>query len=358
VVEREQPDAVVIVNLPDVYDAVARLRARGKSALRTVMTIHALESDFFAEARELGSALDAVICTNRLACRLVEVGSGVPASRVHYAPCGVELPPWRGIRPPGDRLEILWAGRLDERAKRVSDLPRIVKALEWRGVQFRLTVAGDGPDEAALRESLSNVRTAAEVRFLGRVAQAELVAKVLPAQDAFLLTSPRETGPIAAWEAMAAGVAVVSSRYLGSGLEGALVDRETCRLFEVGDAEAAAHCLLDVADAAVRAELALAGRRLVESRYSQEVSVSAWRAALRAALAAPHPPTPPATRAIPPAGRLDRWLGGELAESLRELFGREFVHAGPGGEWPHSYGQWSDEASFLDLARRLDRGEG
>ncbi|MDI9630046.1 MAG: glycosyltransferase family 4 protein, partial [Acidobacteriota bacterium] len=208
------------------------------------------------------------------------------------------------------------------------------------------------------RQSLATVPPIAAVRFLGRGSQADLTTRILPAHDLLLVTSPRETGPLVAWEAMAAGVVVVSSRYLGSGLEGALVDQRNSRLFEVGDSGAAARCIAELAEPGARAELALAARRMIESRYRRELSVAAWQAAFAAALATP--PREMATvipRRGQTAGRLDRWFGIGFAENLREWLGREFVHSSPGGEWPHSYGNWGDETEFLALARRLDRDE-
>lgn len=347
-------DLVIVVNVPDTYAAVDRLRAARAFPPRCAMTIHAIEPEFFDDLRDQRDVIDCAIATNQLACALSVELSGWAPERVFYAPYGVEMPVAVRTHRGGERMEILFAGRLEEDQKRVSLLPPLVERLESTGVCFRLSVAGDGPDGAGLARELAPARERGSVRWLGAVERERLVREVLPEHDLFLLTSAWETGPIAIWEAMAAGLAVVSSRYLGSGLEHALIDRKNCRLFEIDDVEGAARAIRDLVPAERRAEIARRGRQLIEHRYSREASVAAWSEACRRALAL-DPSRPSGRRAIPPAGRLDRALGVRLAESIRALAGSSFQHTGPGGEWPHSYGSRSELCGFVERASALDR---
>ncbi len=351
-----RPDIVVVVNIPDAYEAVERLR-RSSTQVRVAAALHAIEPEFFNDLREYRSEIDGVISTNRLGCRLAQVVAGYEPRVTHYAPCGVNVARLDHLPRQADRLEILFAGRLDEGQKRVSDLPLVAAHLVAQGLPFRLTIAGDGPDENALKQELNDLSSKGMVRWLGRVPQGRLVTDWLSDHHLLLVTSSAETGPIVAWEAMSAGLALVSSRFAGSGLESALVDGVNCRLFEIGDCEGAAQCIADLSDPLLRAGIARAGRRLVETRFSRRGSIEAWNTALESILGAGPPPSSRRqARRVPPAGRLDRLLGTALAETIRAAVGRRFLHTSPGGEWPHSYGGRSNVPEFRARALAIDRG--
>jgi hypothetical protein len=226
--------------------------------------------------------------------------------------------------------------------------------LQRSGTDFRLQVAGEGPQASELRARLQAHDSAGRIEWLGALAPAQLARQVYDHADVLLLPSVWETGPIVAWEAMAHGAALVSSRYIGSGLEGALHDEENCLMFDVGDAAGAARQLARVADADLRAHIAANGRALVQQRYTQELSVRDWASALGRIVA-----MPPRERGDVPkvasAGRLDAWLGTSWAESMRRVARRRFEHGSPGGEWPHSYGaRGFDDPSFWRIARDTD----
>ena len=70
------------------------------------------------------------------------------------------------------------------------------------------------------------------VTFLGRLSPTEMRDKLYARANTLLMPSFWETGPIVNWEAMAAGVVVVSSRYVGSGLEGSLQHGKTPCFFQ------------------------------------------------------------------------------------------------------------------------------
>lgn len=347
---------VLAVNLHDVYEAVRRLRWRGgRDAPKLAMALHALQDDLIADIARNADVLDGVIATNRLSVALAAAALAAE-DRVHYAPYGVP-PVAVAARPPRapSPLRLLYAGRIEQAQKRVLDLAPILAAARRGGLAVRLAIAGAGDAEASLRMALAEAGVADCVDWLGDLERAQLAA-AYRAHDALLITSEWETGPIVAWEAMAHGLPVVSARYVGSGLEAALVDGDTALLFDVGDAAAAAACLHRLADPRLRAGLVAAGRRLVAERYTVEHSVDAWHRALQAVLAAaPRPRAPP--RPAPIRGRLDRWLGVGPAEDLRRRLGIGFAHRTPGAAWPHSGSADLGQPQFLEAARRLDRGE-
>ncbi|MCP9927904.1 glycosyltransferase family 4 protein [Cyanobium sp. CH-040] len=356
---RERPDLVVGVNIADLYAAVRRARSRGFNG-RVVLSLHALAGDLIADAAAEADLLDGMIATNRLSCRLLERCTAMPAARVLYAPYGVACPsPVRAgaaaVLRTQAPLRIAWLGRLEAAQKRVTDLPGILRQLEAAGVAFHLTVAGDGPERDDLIQALAPWLEAGLVSMPGALSGLQLLHEVYATHQVLLITSSWETGPIVAWEAMAAGLAVVSSAYLGSGLEGALEDGRNALLFPVGDVAAAAGALKRVVDPDLRGRLVSEGSRLVQERYSAEVSHRAWCEAFEQVLALParssaHPEPP-----LPPSGRLERLVGPGWAETLRRCLGRGFRHTSPGGEWPHTAHGDADEQELLKLAAELDR---
>jgi len=82
------PDLVLGVNLVDLYPAAQRARRQGRFHGRVVMTLHALQAEYFDDLRRHGAGIDAVIATNRLACRLASELGRIDPARVLYAPYG------------------------------------------------------------------------------------------------------------------------------------------------------------------------------------------------------------------------------------------------------------------------------
>lgn len=359
VLVQARPDVAVSVNIPDLFVAVNRLRQIGQCSTRVVMSVHGIERYLYADMRLLGSVMDGVACTNRLACALASSLGGVPEGRISYAACGVESPTARAEQVPrtDDRLNIVYAGRLESPQKRCLDLVEVLAGLRRRGVPYHLAIAGDGPDRDRLEAALSEDVEANRVAFHGFVPSGDLDSRLYANADVMIIPSSWETGPIVAWEAMARGICVVSSRYVGSGLEGALRSEENALMFDVGDAAGAAKALERLwRDRVLRSTLRRSGAELVQSRYSLKVSVDAWDSALRRALQrAPRPAT-----TLPPArgnGRLDRLLGVEFAESVRRALRIAAPCASnPGSEWPHSLSNALSDSAFWDLAAKLDKG--
>lgn len=339
-------DLVVGVNIADVYEAVGRLRRYEGSDTRVTMALHGFNRSFFDDILAWNETIDGVIATNRLAVAAAARFGGVSVDRVFYAPCGVLIPSALQRQDVADELVLLYSGRFSEE-KRVLDLPSILRALDRRGVVWRLQLAGSGPSEAELRVALAEFGP--KVEFAGIMDPVDICDSFLRAGSIALILSPSESGPLAAWEAMANGVAVVTSRFYGIGLEGSLRDGETCLTFPVGDSESAAAAVARLADPLLRDSLIDAGYRLVKERYSREVSIRAWDRALRQILKLPLRAHAPAPGEPPPAGRLDSYLGARMGETVRRLLGLRFSHSEPGGEWPHAYGRETDEHFSLEL---------
>jgi len=361
-VRNVRPHIVVAVNIVDVAPAIERIRVTSEWSPRLAISLHAVQADLIGSVQRCEGVIDAVVCTNRLTCDLVAKLTSVVPCRIHYAPCGVNV---NKVTPKERRasdgiLKIAYVGRLERAQKRIEDIGAIAAELDRRGIDYELVIAGGGPDEEWLRVRLSDATSCARVRFLGALASVDLPEQVYSRADALLIMSPCETGPIVAWEAMANGVAVVTSAYIGSGLEGSLEPGENCLMFPVGDAAAAAECLERLRDQELRRRLLQGGFNLVARRYSMTVSIENWSATLEkiTAKAPLSPPSPLLAHMMrmPSAGRLDRLFGTQVGETIRELLGFKYDHCEPGGEWPHTrHCSALAEEAFWQLAMSIDR---
>ena len=54
--------------------------------------MHGIQPNLYEDAKNYRQVLDAVICTNKLACELVREEACISSGRIFYAPYGVELP--------------------------------------------------------------------------------------------------------------------------------------------------------------------------------------------------------------------------------------------------------------------------
>ena len=351
---RVRPDVLVVANLVTAYHAVAGLRARGEWAPRLVACNHTLDGGIFADLRRFRPILDALVAPNRLIAAAAEEVSGVDPTRIFYAPYRVEAGPPPAESAGDEPPTLVFVHRLDHEQKRALDLPPLMRALTARGVDARLEIVGHGPAEEALRAAFADDVAAGRVRFLGAVPPADLRERVLRPGRVLLVLSSWEFGPLVAWQAMAWGALVVSSRFVGSGLEGFLRDGGNALTFPVGDVHAAAAAVDRLRDPALRARLAKQAAADVRQHFASEVATTAWDEALRATCAREPLPRPPAPAPVAVAGRLDRILGVSGAEVVRRALHRQVPTAGPGDEWPHTEGGGLTHCELLRRLHTLD----
>jgi N-acetyl-alpha-D-glucosaminyl L-malate synthase BshA len=96
----------------------------------------------------------------------------------------------------------------------VKRVPWLVEAfaLASRGTDARLTLIGEGPDQAAARDKARELEIGARVRFLG---ERDALPELLADAALFLLASREESFGLSALEAMACGVPVLATRVGG-----------------------------------------------------------------------------------------------------------------------------------------------
>lgn len=147
------------------------------------------------------------------------------------------------IAPNGEKI-LMHASNF-RKVKRVEDVVKIFVNVN-KEIPSKLLFVGDGPERPAIERECRELDAHADIRFLGKQEQME---DILAVSDLFLLTSEYESFGLAALEAMAAEVPVISTN--AGGLPEINVDGYSGYLSDVGDVESmsknALHILKDEA---------------------------------------------------------------------------------------------------------------
>lgn len=131
------------------------------------------------------------------------------------------------IAPNGERI-LLHASNF-RKIKRVQDVVKVFNEVQ-KHIPAKLLFVGDGPERSTAEDLARELNISDEIRFVGKQEQME---DILAIADLFLLTSDYESFGLAALEAMAAGVPVVSTN--AGGLTEININGETGYMANVGD---------------------------------------------------------------------------------------------------------------------------
>jgi N-acetyl-alpha-D-glucosaminyl L-malate synthase BshA len=133
----------------------------------------------------------------------------------------------KAIAPNGEKL-LLHASNF-RKIKRVTDVVRIFANVK-KEVPAKLLFVGDGPERSTAEDLSRELGVCNDILFVGKQEQME---DILAIADIFLLTSEYESFGLAALEAMAAGVPVISTN--AGGLAEINIHEQTGFLSPVGD---------------------------------------------------------------------------------------------------------------------------
>lgn len=201
--------------------------------VHVVGVVHSDDPIYYGAAARHARSWDALVAVSvTVHDRLLRI---VPHARerIVHIPYGIEPPSRAPRRESGDRLRLVYAGRLEARQKRVMDLVRIQHELSRRSISHVLHVVGDGSERAAMAAALAHAVERGEVSFHGLLEHHEALA-VLATADALLLTSEFEGLPLALLEAMAREVVPIAS-HVHSGVGEIVRDGVNGFLVPVGD---------------------------------------------------------------------------------------------------------------------------
>jgi glycosyltransferase involved in cell wall biosynthesis len=311
-IERVKPALVLNARIFDLYPLLATLKQQ-RSPIRFAVTIQALEEDYFVDLSRYASFVDLCVASGELIASEVRRRTSLPSERIKSIPGGVAPPRRMTLRQDG-ALRIGYVGRLEQVQKRILDMPRLVDALERRGVRFELEIVGDGSMIAELR------RLVPRARFHGWVSTEELYERIYPELDVFVHFAEWEGVTIAPREAMAHGVVPVVSRFKGLEEEGQFIHGLNALTFPIGDMEAAAEGIVVLhRDRELFEKLSFAARSSQGGIRSEQGAIDAWAAAFREAIERP----PRSGAVVPPAPRDSGFLTRiGVPDSIAELVRR------------------------------------
>ncbi len=168
-------------------------------------------------------------------------------------------------------LHIVTVGRLSAEKGQVGLIDAFA-ALLTGGRDAVLTIVGDGPERAVLAARIAAHGITGQVRFAGRLPAAATLAEVAAA-DLFVLPSFMEGLPVVLMEAMALGVPVIASGV--AGIPELIADERSGLLVPPSDWDALGAAMARLADdAALRQQLAIAGRARVEAEFAIDRAIA------------------------------------------------------------------------------------
>ncbi len=131
---------------------------------------------------------------------------------------------------PNDEYLIVHTSNF-RKVKRVEDAVKVFYRLRQQ-VPSKLLLVGDGPERSNVEKLCREFGICEDIRFLGKL---EAIEEVLSVSDLFLMPSEKESFGLAALEAMACEVPVISSD--AGGLPELNIDGETGYALPIGDIE-------------------------------------------------------------------------------------------------------------------------
>ncbi len=241
-------------------DRAVRGLARAATGARIVRHLHGriLEPKGLAPISFSCKGADAVVAVSKAVAERVIDGK----PRVIYAGVAtVEVGPPRSRTDA--KLVLGTAGRL-VKLKGIEYLLRASARLKQEFPALEVQIAGTGPELKELQAEVSRLGLEGRVRFLGWI---EDVGSVLSSWDVFVMPSLEEGFPIAALNAMAAGLPVVATKV--GGVPELIEDGSSGLLVEPRDLEALVAALGTLLrDRELRLRLGQAGFERVREHFS------------------------------------------------------------------------------------------
>jgi glycosyltransferase involved in cell wall biosynthesis len=262
--------------------------------------------------------LDLVVGVSREICRKMESRLGGAKVKVICQPYGVPMPPAVPAPPVAAPMRVLYLGRVVEEQKRVGLMARVIRRTMASGADLVWTIAGDGPELAELRSTLSGLED--RVKLLGSVPYRD-VPGIIRDHDVYFLCSDYEGLPLSLLEAMGAGLVPVVSD-LPSGISEVVDDENGIRV-DINDEEGFVNALLDLSsDPARRNAFSLRAREKVSESYSTIAMAHRWVSMLESHLDESLPRWKKNCTATAPLELAGKWQFSPTLRPVRRLLKR------------------------------------
>lgn len=189
-----------------------------------VVTFSMLESDVLTAVS--GNLKDETYKNFKIDKPIEVIYNFVDVKRFHKKPVDA----FKKLIAPNREKIIVHASNF-RKVKRVDDVVKTFLILN-KSIPSKLLLLGDGPERGHIEQMTRDCAECAEIKFLGKQEQME---DILPIADLFLLTSEYESFGLAALEAMAAEVPVISTN--AGGLPEININGYCGYMSNVGDVE-------------------------------------------------------------------------------------------------------------------------
>jgi glycosyltransferase involved in cell wall biosynthesis len=292
---RDLPIVVGPVQVPQTWMAADEIRPReelitgtpGWGRLRPGLVEQAtaaaykLASPLLAAGnRRLLRRADVVVAVDEAASSLVRA-EGVAGERIRVVPPPLSCAPALARRPESGAPRLLTAGVLIER-KAVDRVIRALALLRASGTAACLVIAGQGPQEPALRRLASALGVQDAVEFAGWLGKDRL-RSLMATSSAYVTMSRSEAFPVSVIDAMASGLPVVSAA--NAGARSIVQQGVTGWLVPVDDDRALAARLRQMlADPRATSAVAERASRWARATMTPPVVAAGWLDAYRLAL--------------------------------------------------------------------------
>jgi N-acetyl-alpha-D-glucosaminyl L-malate synthase BshA len=144
------------------------------------------------------------------------------------------------ICPHGEKLMVHTSNF--RKVKRVEDVIKVFYEVR-KIIPVKLLLVGDGPERDKMERLCRELGTCIDIRFLGKL---DLVEEVLSVSDLFMMPSEKESFGLAALEAMACEVPILSSN--AGGIPELNIDGYSGFVCEIGDIETMTQKALEILD--------------------------------------------------------------------------------------------------------------
>jgi glycosyltransferase involved in cell wall biosynthesis len=195
----------------------------------------------------------------------------IPRERVkvnYNAADKTEVLPFMGEVTPH---QLVTTARLVE-WKGIGGIIRAVKLLTKEFPDVKLLIAGDGPEEKALKQLARDIGVESYVVFLGRISRAE-TWHVRKTSEVYVLNSTYEGLPHTALTSFAAEIAMVATDIPGT--NEAVYDGVSGLLVQAGDDESLAAAIGELFNnPALRQKLAAGGTKILKEKFSWDAHLS------------------------------------------------------------------------------------
>ena len=185
--------------------------------------------NFFGRQREMVHNADLVVSVSTFVKKALVEETFVSEEKIIVIPNGVNSPNVQIKSDFSAPLKLISVGRL-EKSKGFHILLDAVSKLD---LDFKLTIIGDGPYEAKLKEKAERLNLSGKVIFLGKIQRAEIYEQLSNAHIFIFPTLRYEGFPMVLVESLIMGIPVIGSNI--GGVSDAIIDNFNGYLTKLND---------------------------------------------------------------------------------------------------------------------------